>query len=229
MANLSELAQNIMDLYYQQYKSDEDFFELYHFEYLSSVAFSKLLQDEYEKSYKMSLAERGIGQAQINPQWFKTEERELVASEMGDKEIVLDQCPFTFRFDKQSTGIQNIYPLNGKCGDFIRLTIDELWKLKNVPDTDIVWWIPVGNKILFKNLKCGLKKVHIIYIPSFDLSKPDKCMLTDSAQADIIDWVLQRMFAARQGSVIDMTADQNANKVIETEINTAFRNLKTKP
>lgn len=229
MANFSDLAQNIMDLYYQQYKSDEDFFELYHFEYLSWVAYSKLLQDEYEKSYKMALAETGIGLAQINPQWYKIEEKDVVASDMGDREVVLDNCPFTFRFDKQSTGIQDILPLSGKCGEFIRLGIGEWWKLKNAPNTDIVWWTPVGNKIIFKKLKCGLKKVKIIYIPSFDLKNPDNCMLTDSAQADIIDWVLQRMFAARQGIVIDMTANQNPNKVIETEIDTAFRNLKTKP
>lgn len=228
MASITILGQTIMDLYYQQYKSDEDFFEEEHFQYLVTVAYAKLLQDEYEKSYAKARAEKGRGEAQLNPQWFIPEDHELQASDLGDKEISLKNCPFSFRFDEQSSSIQGVYPLGGKCSELIRTNIESLWALKHVPTTNIVWWYPVGNKIIFKNIHCGLKRVKILYIPSLkDID--DECGVPDSMQGDIMDWVLQRMSVARQGGVIDMTADQNPNKMIETEINTAFRNLKTKP
>lgn len=228
MASLIITAQNCMDLYYQQFKSDEDFFEDYHFKYLCGVAYAKILQDEYEKSYKLNLMEKGIGMASINPQWFVAEEIELKASDIGDKEIQLKACPFTFRFDMQSSGIQGLYPLNGTCGDFIRINVDDKWKLKTVPTTNIVWWYPFSDKIIFENIRCGLKKVKVLYIPSLK-DVEDKCGLPDSMEADIIDWVLQRMFLARNGTVVDMTNDQNPNKALETEINTAFKNIKTNP
>ncbi len=228
MATLVETAQNCMDLYYQQFKSDEDFFELYHFKYLCGVAQAKLLQVEYEKAYARSLQIHGIPEARMNPQWFISENVELKASDIADKEIELKDCPFTFLYDASSTGIENVYPLNGKCGDFIRMSIDDKWKLKSSPATNIVWWFPFGKKIGFMNLHCGLKQVKVVYIPS--LAKlEDTCGIADGIEADIITWVLNLMAAARNGAVVDMTNDQNPNKVIESEINTAFGNLKTKP
>lgn len=228
MGQLIETAQNTMDLYYQQYKSDEDFFEEYHFKYLNAVAFSQILQEEYEKSYKLSLAEKGVGEAQLNPEWFIPEERDVVGSDMGDKELTLTDCPFTFRFDKQSSGIQGVYPLSGKCGDFIRMSIDDQWKLKNAPESDIVFWFPLSNKIVFKNVKCGLKKVKVVYIPSLK-SLADSCVIPDSMQMEVIQRTLQLMFVARQGAVVDMSNNQNPNKAMESEIDTVFKNLKTNP
>jgi len=228
MAQLVEVAQNIMDLYYQQYKSDEDFFEEYHFKYLAAAAYAQILQEEYEKSYKLSLAEKGIGEPALNPEWFISEEKEVVASDMGDKELKLASCPFTFRFDKQSSGVQGVYPLAGKCGEFIRISVDDQWKIKNAPTTNIVFWFPLSNKIVFKNVHCGLKKVKVVYIPSLK-ELEDTCALPDSMQMDIIQRVLNIMFVARQGGVVDMTNNQNPNKVMESEIDTVFKNLKTNP
>lgn len=228
MAQLSETAQNTMDLYYQQYKSDEDFFQFYHFQYLNSVVYGKILQEEYEKSYKLSLAERGIGEATMNPEWYVPAELDVVPSEEGDREVVLPSCPFTFRFDRSSTGIQNISQLAGRCGEFIRISAEETWKLKSAPNTDIIWWYPLGNKIIFPKIHCGLKKVRVLYIPSLK-ELDDNCAIPDSMAHDIIAGTLNLMFIARSGGVVDMTSNQNPNKVMETELDTTFKNLKTNP
>lgn len=225
MGFLIDTAQNAMDLYFQQYRSDEEFFQEYHFKYLCGIAYAKLLQEEYEKSYNKNLAEHGLGEAQLNPDWFISIETDVKASDIGDREIVLKQKPFTFRYDKQSSGIQGLFPLNGKCGDFIRITIDEIWKLKRPPATNITWWYPVANKILLSKTKCGLNKVRIVYIPA--IGENDDEIVPQQLEEDIIKKVLELMFAARQGVVIDKTSNQNTNKVIESEIDTAFQKIKT--
>lgn len=228
MGQLIEVAQNLMDLYYQQYKSDEDFFEEYHFKYIVAAGYAKLLQDKYEKSYRQNKAENNIGEATLNPQWFVSEEIEVVASEDADRELTLKSCPFFFDFDKQSSSIQGIYPLSGKCREFIRIDIDSLWKLNNAPNTNIVYWYVMGNKIKFRNIQCGLKKVRITYIPSLK-ELEDTCSFPDSMVFDTITFSYNMMRAAREGTVIDFTNNQNPNKVLETELDTVFKNLKTNP
>ena len=44
MAKLKDTAQATMDLYYQSFKADEDFFDLDDFKYLNSVAYADFLQ-----------------------------------------------------------------------------------------------------------------------------------------------------------------------------------------
>lgn len=228
MAKLETLSQTTMDLYFQQYKSDEDFFEYSHFVYLCAAAYAQILQEEYEKSYMLNLREKQIGEANLNPEWFIEEEKEVTTSETGDRELTLASCPFSFRFDKQSSGVQGVYPLAGKCGEFIRIGVDDLWKIKNAPTTNIVFWYVVANKIVFKNVHCGLKKVKVTYIPSLK-ELEDQCSIADSMQMDVINRVLNVMFVARQGGVVDVTNNQNPNKVLETEIDTVFKNIKTNP
>lgn len=226
MNNLGDVAQHLMDLYYQQYKSATDFFELIHFKFLASAAYGKILQDEYKLSYDRNRAEEGIGSATLNPEWFIPEDVEIVMSDIGDREAKLKQPFFTFRFDKQFSGIQEVTPMSpNKCGEFIRLGIDEKWKLKMDIVTDVVFWYPVTDKIIFHNVKCGLKKATIFYIPSLSELK-DESPIPLSMTDDIVTRVLQIMFAARQGAVIDMTNDGNPNKVIESEINTAFQKIR---
>ena len=225
---LGDLAQNFMDLYYQQYKSDEDFFELYHFKYVAYVVFCKVLQEEYEKSYKLALGEEGRGEAQLNPDWYVTQEFEVMMSEIGDRQINFSTPPFQFRFDKQSSGIQNIFPFNKKCGEFIRTTVDEVWKIRNAPKTSVIWWHVLGNSIMLYNINCGLKKVRLSYIPSL-VGLDDDAPISEAVQEDILRRGLELMFAARNGNVIDTSSLQTPNKVIETEINNAFKNLKTNP
>lgn len=210
-----------MDLYYQQFKSDEDFFEVEHFEYLNGVVYAKLLQEEYERSYQKSLAETGRGYATISPQWYIEETVKVTTSDMGDAEIVMKDCPFTFRFDRSNTAIQGIYPIKGKCKDFISINIDERFKFDGLPKSTVVYWYPVSNKIILHNLSCGLKEAKIIYIPGLKAGS-DKCGISDGMEYDVINGTLDLMKRAKQGEVVDMTNNNNPNKALETEISAKF-------
>lgn len=228
MAKLSIVAQNIMDLYYQQFKADEDFFELSHFEYLAGIAYAKILQDEYEKNYKMNLQIEGYGFVDLSQDWLKIEEQKLEKDSYGFF-IKLDKKPFSFLYDKQSSAIQNVTPLGGKqCSEFIRMNADEKWKLCALPGTAQIFWYLEGDKIRFENIACKPEKIKVLYVPGLDDDFDGDFNIPKSKEADIVDWVLNRMFVARQGGVVDMTNDSNPNKTLATEINNIFSQIKTK-
>jgi hypothetical protein len=228
MAQLSIVAQNIMDLYYQQYKADEDFFELSHFEYLAGVAYGKILQDEYEKNYKMNLQIEGYGFVDLSQDWLKIEELKLEKDAYGYF-IKLSKKPLSFLYDKQSSAIQNIVPLGGtKCAEFIRMNAEENWKICALPNVRQIFWFLEGDKIRFENLQCKPEKLKVLYVPELNDSNDGDFNIPKSKEADIVDWVLNRMFVARQGNVVDMTNDSNPNKTMGTEINNIFSQIKTK-
>ncbi len=146
----------------------------------------------------------------------------MVSSDIADYEAKLKHAFFAFKYDKQFTGIQDIVPIVGKCKDFIRMSPEQRWHLDMVPDNDVVFWYPVKDKIMFHNVKCGLKRARILYIPSMGDMNED-IPVSETLTEDIITRSLQIMFLARQGMVVDMTADKNPNKVLESEINQAFQ------
>lgn len=227
MSVLKVVAQNVMDLYYQQYKSEEDFFKLYHFKYLVSISYAAYLQNEYEKSYKMNLAETGVGEATLSPEWFINNNIEVKRSDDKISPFVgeLPCKPFHFKFDKQSSGIKDVLPLNGRCGDFIRMNSDEKYKFELIPASPEIFWFPLGNKIHFSNISCGLSSALVIYIPSMqDLD--DNAIVPEGIELDVLSATLNLMFNAKKGTpVIDVTQDDNPNKALQTEINNLFSKM----
>lgn len=226
MSKISIVAQNLMDLYYQSFKSDEDFFELYHFEYLVSVAYAKLLQLDFEKAWKLNYQVEGIGYISVPSDWVKEVELQ-VKKDGSSKYVELPDQPFVFLYDNQNSGIQTVRPIGfSECNEFIRSAINQSWKLCRMPDVGIVYWMPVQKKIFFEKLNCRLDRVSVIYVPAIDLDKSHDFDIPKTKESDIIEWVLNIMRVARDGTVVDKTNDGNPNKVLQTEINDIFKNLK---
>lgn len=224
MGKLAVIAQNTMDLYYQQFKSTEDFFELSHFEYLNSIAYAAVLQEEYEKSYKMSLIERGIGMGEVNTLWLLQEEIEIKKSDskIARYEAEFKQIPFSFKYDRSDSGVQEIIPLNGQCDSFIKMSVAERWKLKLLPYSNEIFWYPMSNKIYFSNIHCGMSKALLLYVPGINSECADEAVIADTMEESVIRRTLELMFQARNGAIIDMSSDQNPNKNLQTEINEKF-------
>lgn len=229
MASIAILGQNIMDLYYQQFKADEDFFELYHFKYLAGVAYGKLIQEEYEKQWRLNFQLEGFGYVSVAQDWLIKGENKLEKDSDGTYFIKLDKKPFSFLFDRQSSAIQTITPIGGKaCKEFIRISADEKWKICALPHTGKTFWYLEIDVIRFVGITCLPDKVATLYVPGLDLDIDDNLNIPMTKEADIIDWVLQRMIGARQGTVVDMTNDGNPNKTVASEINNIFSQIKTK-
>lgn len=231
MGLLSSLAQNLMDSYYQNYATSDDFFELYHFKYIGGIAYAALLQDEYEKSYKLHAQLEGIPQAELNPEWFI--HQKISIKRKNDITQFEAEMPceslnpvFSFRFDKSNCGIKDIIPDNGTCKDFIRMSFDEKWKLNLLPPSPEIYWFFLGNKVYFSNIRCGLTEATIVYIPSLDYVINHDGHLPDAIEYLIFEKALTIMLQARAGVVIDTSIDGNPNKNIESEINEKFSKMK---
>lgn len=228
MVSVDIIAQHIMDLYYQEYKSQEDFFELHHFEFMVSAAYYKLLQMEYERQYNKNLSEEGIGFITLSQDWLIKDRLELKKEKDGDRYYIeLNTKPFSFLFDKQNSGIQNVIAATGKrCQDYIRTSLQERFMLCNVPITNKGYWYLEGEKtIFFEKLKCKPDEIDVYYISQLENGKGG---VANGMQADIIQWVMSMFTQAKQGVVIDMTNDGNPNKVLQTEISNFLSKIKSK-
>lgn len=238
MPKLVNTAQALMDMYYQNYKTDEDFFDLTHFRYLCGVVYSKILEDEYKEARAIAKAETGYTEISLQSDWLQEIEVEIKESddpyEQGDMVAKLPFRPFSFPYDPYSFGIQSIIPKRaGGCKNFVRSSQKSEWIDCLMPNnSNIYWMMSSAKKLRFKNVKCDLgDKVKLLYIPeitdeAFGLDGGD---VPASKEEMIIMRGLQLMMAARQGTVVDFTNNSNPNKTIQTEIDTAFGNIKTKP
>lgn len=228
MAKLKDTAQATMDLYYQSFKADEDFFGINDFKYLNSVAYADFLQQYYDQSYQKNLAEKGIGDVELADDLFILEEAEVKYAN-GQYAAILKQKPFSFLHDNNYRSIQNIFPpSDAECNvRLARVSSLVAPKLETLPVTQYTFWYRISDKIIFKKVRCGLGKVTVQYIPSLG-SLDDDAELADAMQKRTIDATLTLMFAARNGTTVNLTNNQNTNKALETEIDNIFRQLKTK-
>lgn len=224
MTYLSDAAQAAMDLYYQNFATDDDFLKLYHFDYVAGGIYATLLQTEYEQSYARGLRDLGVGVADINPEWFIPES--LTTENKGGIQIArLPRPAFSFRFDKHFSGIQDVEAAGNR--EFIRITADERYKLKHAGTTENVYWYLKGRELFFHNSPAGLKDLVVYLIPalSYDGGEGvDGDIIPDALRTVVIQETWKAFAQARQGTVVDMTNDGNPNKTIGTEINSYFQN-----
>lgn len=231
MPVLADTAQIIMNLYYQQYKSDEDFFKLFHFKYLAGSVVSKIMEDDYTKAKAESRSIDPYAEVDLPAEWLIPEENE-VKKDGSDNIIKLKHQPFSFPYDLLGRTVQRIENLSpgSTCTEWIRISIKEKWKFHYVPKGSKVFFAVIKDKIeVFADCKIG--KVRVYYCP--ELTDPsfgeDGGIVPASKEADVISKTLTLMMAARQGTVVDTTNNSNPNKTIQTEIDTVFSNLRTKP
>ena len=211
--NIQVLAQDIMDLYYQDYKAAEDFFDLDHFVRQVKYSYDRLLKEEYERR-RQELRQEGIVRELIvtlDQSWLSAKEFDI----KGDTtELDLEEKVFSFPFDTNSIGVQDVVALDYAC-ILARATESELWMLKYAPKTDTTfWYVKEAGKIGIKKA-CGKGRIKVLYVPSIS----DKMDISDALASAIQKDVLLTMMQARQGTVINETNDGNQNKSAQTELN----------
>jgi hypothetical protein len=215
MNTLNEIAQHIMDAYYQEDKSGDDFFDLPHFRFMAASSYANLLQDEFEKSKRATMQEEGRAEAQLNPEWYTREDVDIKLDAEGKGVAVLLNPVFSFRYDKRTSGVLDIYQLVGNCTEFMRIHPEALWQLKILPKTSITYWyMLMMSTVYFVNTLP--KKVRIFYIPA--ITDDNDPVIPLSLGKMIVQDVWTFFVNAKNGVVVDMTDNQNPNKNMETEI-----------
>lgn len=216
---LTLVGQRCMDLFYQQFKSNSDFFELSDF-----ISYAgDTLSDYYLQEYKQLKAQmRADKQEEVVSFSENTLLQQEVKVENEDGELVgtLKSPVLTFPYDEQSSGIQFVLPVASRdCQNIERANMSFLWKKKHLPLTDRIFWYPEGPAKLkfWTNSNNNVTKVNVFYVPSVNAA-----MLVPDTLVDYITTnTVTKMKAIKQGTVIKKAQDLNQNVVVESEINKA--------
>lgn len=218
METLATVAQDVMDKYYQDYASDEDFFQLDDFMGVVSSAFNKIANDEYDQNKLFNKQVNGYSVVDISDDWLTKEIATVTIDDFtGDLVAILSKKVWMPSFDLLGTGIQEVQIKN--CPECIRIARTDTWKLRIIPVVKSIFFIAEKDKVRFKHTK-GLKvndKVRVSYVAAISSDDEDG-IIPESKVFQIRAVALQLMIATRDGTVVDMTSNKNPNKNLQTEI-----------
>ena len=217
---LKYVAQESMDLYYQNYKADSvDFFELEDFIRLNGDVIAATYLSFYQQEYAMLRQEKKDDVVQFDIGWL---DEQLLDVEKDSRGLfaTLKRSVMTFPYDRQGVGIQLVFieePASG-ISEVERTNLSQLWQLNYLPKTDKIFFLGDVNKIRFVNKgNCNIKKVRANTVPGVfpEMSVPDGI---------VADSIPKTVMMARQlygNQITKQTLDQNNNKTIESEVNHA--------
>lgn len=221
MATLRQVGDMASALYYQNYKTDESFFDLAHFKFLLSAKFVELLLAEFEANKKLNKILTGFSWYEISPSWLV---EEVVTpkwdSERNQYVATLSQNVFSFEYDAMSSGVQFVRMLCAECGNVVRITQRDLISLCYLPiNSQIMYYVKGENQLVFVNSGCDLskQKFEVSYVPAIDCQNDDSIIHEDKVNPMIVE-VLNLMFGAKNGNFVDMTNDSNPNTSAIKEI-----------
>jgi hypothetical protein len=212
---LLDVAQRVLDQYFQDYAPADAFFTVDDFAYWISVVYGKFADDTAMMIYKNSLTENGVGYITFSQDWWKSKQYEI-AKKDGESFVDLDIKYVGFSYDTQNSGIQLIIPIGNKCGTLYRTTITEVWQLNHITSANISWWYVNDSKITFvNNGNSNLKSVKVFYIPKADDENFD---LPSSKEFEIATQAWNFLITAKQGTpLIDQTNNLNRDKLPQGE------------
>lgn len=217
MQALPVVAQYAMDQFYQNYRSNTDFFELKDFIFHCGSTLAAAFQQGYTEKYAEMRADRQEEVISFSHDWLA--EQDLKVDRNAREPFVkLIQHPMSFPFDQQDTGIQEVFALSPWGTELERSSITEVWQQKYYPATNRIFWWLDRDKIRFYNKGgCNIETVRVLYVPqiSEDMQVPDA--LVDMAVVQTV----ARMKQIAEGVVIKKSLDGNDNKILQTELNGA--------
>lgn len=224
MARKSLVAQEIMDLYYQQYKTNSDFFDKSDFVYFTGIGYADLVQAEYDKQYAMIRSEdAGQGLVSFDQSWVQTTYLKPKKDEEGYY-ADLPAAVMSFMTDRYNIGIQNVFEIaRGQLVEIIRSTVDSAWQDQYLPiGCAGFFYLEMGRRIRLVNVQANKLKVN--YVPS---SEDPALDIPDTKAGPIIQYVLNLMFAAKDKRVVARVNNKNEQKTQQTEVdqNQLARNI----
>lgn len=210
---LKYIAQSCMDDFYQNYKSDFQFFDLDDFITNVGQTIAGIYQKYYELQYKDLRGERKDEIVTFDTGMLSSQPLE-VKEENGKLSAVITQPVMTFMYDQNNTGLQVVQDAVNSV-EIERTSVTELWQLNYMPKVNRVFFYGGIDKVHFvKSGDCNISKVNLLYIPAMH---PDAVVADTVADAAIQQTVLQmRQMAEKQ--IVKKSLDNNDNKILETEI-----------
>lgn len=205
-------------LYYQNYKADDQFFDLPHFKFLFVAQYVKQVSQESRQNKREERALNGYSIIEISSDWLTIEK--LAVQEDKDRKIHFvtpSKRLFPFDYDVMGSAVQYVVPFGQECGDIKRISRNDKWMYCRMPFTTTPLYYVEKDQVVFLNLKCNLKEVEVQYVPLPDCND-DTSEIREDKIMEMIATVLNLMFGAKNGNIVDMSNNSNPNTVMQTEI-----------
>lgn len=208
---LKVAAQGIMDLYYQDFRPDDSFFDLEDFANWIGQCYGSIADNVAKEIYAASRSE-GMPMIIFSQDWWAKK-----TVPVKDNVADISDLKFTgFTYDTQTSGIQQI----GDGKRFVRTTLTELWILDGLrsQSSNIYWYVDFG-ALKFK-ASCDIPQtVDVYYIPTPDDSG---FKLPKSKEFEIATTAWNLMIAAKKETpFVDTTNNSNKNVTPATEADAA--------
>src|SRR4051812_34981475 len=109
MATLIQAAQRLLDLYSQDYQTNDKFLDIDDFKYHIATVYSKLLNDMYQAERRANKQMDGFSNIEIPQSWLITEALKIEYDKPKNKFFsILPQPAYLFDFDNAVNGLQGI-------------------------------------------------------------------------------------------------------------------------
>lgn len=215
--SLQIVAQYTQDQFYQNYRSNTDFFELKDFVFHCGAAIAGAYKQEYD-AHRLELRQDGREEiVSFSHDWL-LEQVVPVVRKKQETFAVLTQMPMSFPFDMQDTGIQEVFSQVPFGVDLERSNITEIWQQKHYPGTNRIFWWVDQNKIRFFNKGiCNVEMIRVLYVPTI----ADNMQVPDGIVEIAVINTVAKMKEIAKGIVIKKSLDGNDNKILQTEIDTS--------
>lgn len=213
------VAQDSMDLFYQNYKSNSDFFDIEDFVRHCSGVMAGYYNQMYERARAEMRQERrdeiiSFDADILLPQILKIKEDKDAGELYADLEFPV----MSFPFDEHGVGVQDIYAKhpNNKI-NFERTTATAKYQLKYVPACPVIWFYKSVNRIRLIN-KTTTKLMEIVALTVPSVANP-KLQVPDAIVEYVVTTAAATIKQAGQAVVVKKSEDENPNKLPQTEIN----------
>lgn len=220
-STLKQIGDMASALFYQNYRADDQFFDLPHFKFLIATKYAEIFNAEYQRNKKENRLLTGYSWVEISPDLLYTETLPLKQDVKNKNQwyVELSQNIFLFNWDAMASGVQFVN-IGGDCGSVVRISKNDVFALCHMPVTDqAMYYVESANKIIFVNYKCQGGNPSISYLPAIDCANDDS-VIGDEHVNQIIIEILNLMFGAKNGNIVDMSNNTNPNTVQQTELST---------
>lgn len=208
------VAQYAMDEFYQNYRSGSDFFTLKDFIFNCQAQIAAAFQQGFETERAKLRQEKQDAVVSFSHDWLN-EQVLKVEHKSHETFAELTQHPMSFVYDKQDTGIQEVFPVDPRGVELERSNLTEIWQYKYLPATNRIFWRVDRGKLKFFNKGiCSIDRVRVLYVPSVSEAMDVPDGIIDLAVTNTV----AKMKQLAQGVVIKKSLDGNDNKTLETEI-----------
>lgn len=219
---LQYIGQSAMDGYFQTYRDNSGFWTLEDFILRAATIIADFYQKSYDAQWQVNRQEKTDEVISFSSE-ILSEVDLVVEKEKGEQFVTVPIPVMAFLHDKQSTGIQELLPINPHDAQLERSNITELWQLKLNPLTNRIFWYKRGDKIFFyKKGVCNINEVKLLYVPSVMDAEGNiqvDALIADGVAEMAINMTILKMKQEKDGVVVKKLNDLNENKILENESN----------